>query len=329
MKGTRFFTNLSGVLLALTLAISAIFVGHWLGFSVILLALVAGIALGNAVSLPEKLSAGLKFSSGTFLEFAIVFMAFSVDYSSFLKLGWESILLVLVTMLVVLWGTTWLGKRMNCPSSAGLLVGFGTAICGSTAIAALAPSVSTDKSDMGIAMAVVNFYGLLGMLVIPFITADWLTDVQNSILLGASLHSVGNVAGAGFAINETIGEMAVTVKLGRVALLTPALLIFSHFIQKKDAETENQIKNKLRLPWYLIVFLVLSILVSLVKFPSEILLTSKHISNFLLATAMASIGLKVRFRTLLTSGKKGLIFGGVLFAVQLAIIMGLLIVMQL
>lgn len=329
MKNTRFFSNLSGVLLALAIAIAAIFISHWLGLSSILIALVVGIGLGNTVSLPQKWSIGLKFSSTTFLEFAIVFMAFSIDYSSFLKLGWESILLVLITMALALWSTIWLGKRMNCPSNAGLLVGFGTAICGSTAIAALAPSVSKDKSDMGIAMAVVNLYGLLGMLAIPFITSDWLTDVQNSILLGASLHSVGNVAGAGFAMNETIGEMAITIKLGRVALLTPALLIFSHFTQKMDLETKNKTENKLRLPWYLIVFVSLSILVSVVTFPSEILTMSKHTSNFLLATAMAAIGLKVSFKTLLASGKKGLIFGAVLFAVQLAVIVGLMIVLQL
>jgi uncharacterized integral membrane protein (TIGR00698 family) len=310
-----------GVSLSLAIAVSAILLSNVLGFNAILLALVIGIVLGNAIKLPEYFDSGIKTASGKFLEIAIILMAFSIDYGSFLKLGWETILIVVVTMAAVLLMTIWLGKKMNCPSSAGLLVGFGTAICGSSAIAALAPGVTEDKSDIGISMAVVNLYGLIGMLLIPLITQDWLTDIENSILLGASLHSVGNVAGAGFAMSESIGEMAVTVKLGRVALLTPALLIFGHFTSKKSS---SQTKKKLNLPWYLVTFILISILVSIFPLPEEILTFSKKGSNFLLATAMAAIGLNVSFKTLLSSGKKGLVFGAILFAAQLAVIAGLM-----
>ena len=310
-----------GVSLSLAIAVSAILLSNVLGFNAILLALVIGIVLGNAIKLPEYFDSGIKTASGKFLEIAIILMAFSIDYGSFLKLGWETILIVVVTMAAVLLMTIWLGKKMNCPSSAGLLVGFGTAICGSSAIAALAPSVTEDKSDIGISMAVVNLYGLIGMLLIPLITQDWLSNIENSILLGASLHSVGNVAGAGFAMSESVGEMAVTVKLGRVALLTPALLIFGHFTSKKSS---SQTKKKLNLPWYLVTFILISILVSIFPLPEEILTFSKKGSNFLLATAMAAIGLNVSFKTLLNSGKKGLVFGAILFAAQLAVIAGLM-----
>ena len=125
---------------------------------------------------------------------------------------------------------------------------------------------------MGIAMAVVNLYGLIGMIALPMITSEWLTDIQNGILLGASLHSVGNVAGAGFAMSDAIGELAVTVKLGRVALLTPALLIFGYFI---GSSSNSQTTKKLTLPWYLVTFIVISILVSILAIPQEILAYSK------------------------------------------------------
>ena len=321
MNTSSLSSTLKGVLLSLTIAVSAFVFSNIIGFNEILLALVIGIVLGNAIRLPEYLDNGIKTASGRFLEFAILLMAFSIDYGSFLKLGWETILIVVVTISAVLLLTAWLSKKMNCPSTAGLLVGFGTAICGSSAIAALAPSVSEDKSDIGISMAVVNLYGLIGMLLIPLITQDWLTDVQNSILLGSSLHSVGNVAGAGFAMSENIGEMAITVKLGRVALLTPALLIFAHFTAKKS---ESQTKRKLNLPWYLVAFILISVLVSFFPLPADILNYSKIGSNFLLATAMAAIGMKVSFKTLLSSGKKGLVFGAILFAAQLLVIAGLM-----
>ena len=120
-------------------------------------------------------------------------------------------------------------------------------------------------------------------------------------MLGASLHSVGNVAGAGFAISESIGEMAVTIKLGRVAMLTPALLIFGYFTSTTN---DSGIKTKLRLPWYLITFIAVSILGSFIHFSPDVLSYTKHGSNLLLAIAMAGIGLKVSFKTLFSSGKK-------------------------
>ncbi len=321
MKFSALTPSLKGIFLAISIALAAILIANWSGVNSILISLIIGVIVGNTLSLSDTFDPGIKVVSGLFLEIAIVLMAFGIDYGSFLKLGWQTILIIIITIVIVLWATLFLSKKMSCPSSAGLLVGFGTAICGSAAIAALAPSVSQDKSDMGIAMAVVNLYGLLGMIIIPFLTTDWLTDAQNSLLLGASLHSVGNVAGAGFAISESIGEMAVTIKLGRVTMLTPALLIFGYFTSTTNGAG---IKTKLRLPWYLVTFIAVSMLGSFIHFSPDILSYTKNGSNILLAVAMAGIGLKVSFKTLFSSGKKGLVFGAILFGAQLLVILFLI-----
>ncbi len=321
MKFSALTPSLKGIFLAISIALAAILIANWSGVNSILISLIIGVIVGNTLSLSDTFDPGIKVVSGLFLEIAIVLMAFGIDYGSFLKLGWQTILIIIITIVIVLWATLFLSKKMSCPSSAGLLVGFGTAICGSAAIAALAPSVSRDKSDMGIAMAVVNLYGLLGMIIIPFLTTDWLTDTQNSLLLGASLHSVGNVAGAGFAISESIGEMAVTIKLGRVTMLTPALLIFGYFTSTTNGAG---IKTKLRLPWYLVTFIAVSMLGSFIHFSPDVLSYTKHGSNILLAIAMAGIGLKVSFKTLFSSGKKGLVFGAILFGAQLLVILFLI-----
>ena len=317
MIKAAFKSKYQGIGLSIALTAVAFLIAEFSQFNAILLALVLGIVFGNLVKLPPSFNQGLKISSSLFLEIAIILMAFSINYASFLQLGWQTILIVVVTITTVLWATLFLSKKMDCPSNAGLLVGFGTAICGSSAIAALAPSVSEDKSDMGISMAVVNLYGLLGMLLLPLVPQEWLTDIQHSVLVGASLHSVGNVAGAGMAISDSIGEMAVTVKLGRVALLTPALLIFTQFTSKTSKAGK---RKKVALPYYLVAFIIISILVSVVPLPDHILAYAKKLSSCLLAVAMAAIGLKVSFNTLISSGKKGLVFGAILFAIQLAII---------
>ena len=312
-----------GVALAIGITLLAYALANLIGFNAVLMALILGVVVGNVFTLPEGFSTGIKFSSGLVLEISIALMAFGINYGSLVKLGWQSVVLVALSMTLILVFTKYLAKKMECPGTTGWLIGFGTAICGSAAIAALAPKVVKNKADIGLALAVVNLYGLIGMIALPFITGTWLSDVQNSVLIGASLHAVGNVAGAGFTLSETIGEMAVTIKLGRIALLTPALLLFGASIkEKKDGVTQ-----KTKLPWYLVAFIVISILFSFISLPNAFLDYTKQISNFLLATAMAAIGLKVGLRSLLRAGKRGLIFGGIVFAFALLIISILMLIL--
>lgn len=316
-------SRLLGAGIAVLITLLAYYLSDLIGFNSVLMALVLGVVIGNVVKLPESSTLGIKFSSGRILEISIALMAFGINYGNLVKLGWQAVVLVAVTMTVVLITTKALAKKMNCPGSTGWLIGFGTAICGSAAIAALAPKIVKDKSDIGISLAVVNLYGLLGMIFIPLITVELLSDVQNSILIGASLHAVGNVAGAGFALSDSIGEMAVTIKLGRVALLTPALLLFGASFNQK----ENGVKKRAKLPWYLVAFILISIVFSFVPLPETLLTFIKKSSNFLLAVAMAAIGLKVGLKSLLSSGKKGLAFGGILFIIELAVIIALMFVL--
>jgi len=315
--------NYRGLLMSTGITVFAYVLANAIGFNAVLMALVLGVVFGNAIKLPDSFSPGIKFSSSLILEISIALMAFGINYGSLAKLGWQSAVVVAVSMTLVLIFTKYLAKKLKCPGTTGWLIGFGTAICGSAAIAALAPKIVKNKTDIGLALAVVNLYGLIGMIAIPFITSAWLSDVQNSVLIGASLHAVGNVAGAGFSLSDSIGEMAVTIKLGRVALLTPALLLFGASLPKN----EDSKASTAPLPWYLIAFLVISLVFSFVPLPETLLSIIKQVSNFLLAIAMAAIGLKVGLKSLMSAGKKGLIFGGIIFAFELIVIAGLMVIL--
>ena len=312
-----------GLLLSLSIAGLSLYLSQYIGLNEVLLALGAGILLGNTIRIPVAFNTGLRTASGLILELAILLMAFGINFKHILLLGWVPIAVVLVGITLVLALTVWIGKRSNIGGSTGWFIGFGTAICGSSAIAALAPSITKDKSEIGIALAVVNLYGLIGMVVLPLVAPYFLDNVDISILLGASLHSMGNVAGAGFAMSSEVGEMAVMVKLGRIALLTPALLIFRGILHRSSGEK----RTGTFLPWYLIAFVAISIIASFYSFPQELINGTKWTSNFFLATAMAAIGTKMSFRNLIQSGKRGLVFGGILFALSLLGIMGILLIL--
>lgn len=323
MSTEKVISHLPGIILSLVITTASWFLADVIHLNSVLLALLLGILIGNITKLPQRITPGLKTSSGFFLEVAIVLMAFGINYGKFMRLGWETILIIIVSMTILLTSTYILAKKLRCPGSTGWLIGFGTAICGSSAIAALAPRVAQDRSDIGISLAVVNLYGLIGMIVLPLVFNDLFTDLQNGVLIGASLHSVGNVAGAGMTVNDLVAETAVTVKLGRVAMLTPALLLFGHFLPKTSEATKRA-----KLPWYLISFIVISIGVSLISLPEAFSGAAKTLSSFLLATAMAAIGLKVSLRDLATAGKKGLVFGALIFAIQLAVVIGLIMLLK-
>jgi uncharacterized integral membrane protein (TIGR00698 family) len=312
-KESILFKAIPGVLLTLGIVLLSLFITGYVKLEVVLLSLVLGIIVGNLVKLPDLFSEGISFSSGKILEASIVLMAININYQDLMDLGWQTLVLIISSILVVLVLTYFLSKWLKCPGSTGWLVGFGTAICGSSAIAALAPSVSKNKEDVGISLAVVNALGLVGMIVLPFAAQQWLTDTETGMLLGASLHAMGNVAGAGFGLSNEVGEIAVTVKLGRIAMLTPALLLFRGILP-----TTGEGSSGFKLPVYLILFILISISVSFINLSPEVLKTAKTASKILLAMAMVAIGLKMSIKKLYSAGKRGLVFGVIVFVVQLA-----------
>jgi uncharacterized integral membrane protein (TIGR00698 family) len=204
------------------------------------------------------------------------------------------------------------------PSSTGWLIGFGTAICGSSAIAALAPNISKEKEDIAVSMSVVNLYGSIGMILLPLILVQFpFTANQIGFILGGSLHSVGNVVGAGYSISNEVGEASMTIKLARVALLSPALLFFNFLVNRNSMNSWN---DYIKLPWYLIVFFSISLVGSFIQFPDDLIKNSEFLGKLVLTIAMAAIGLKVKFSTLINSGKKGLLFGLVIFLLYLSLL---------
>lgn len=285
----------------------------------IILALIFGVVVGNSIRFSEHNTNTFKTTGNLSLELSIVFLAFGINYSFILALGLKSIVAIVLVVFTLLFFTFYLAKKLKCPDSTAWLIGFGTAICGSSAIAAASPIITKNKEDIGISLAVVNLYGAIGMLLFPvFFNYFNFTDEDASFIIGGSLHSVGNVLGAGYAISDEIGQTALTVKMARVALLSPALLFI---ILKFKNNGENSTSKKLiQIPWYLMTFILISSLVSFFTFPEFIFDWSEGLGKLALTIALAAIGLNIKLKTLVSSGKKGLLFGLIIFIIQLALL---------
>lgn len=282
-----------------------------------LLALLVGMILAPSVNKVPQLDAGISLSSAKMLEWSVVLLAFSMDYKAIGAIGATDFAVIIIVVLVVLVATYYLSKVLSCPGKTGWLVGFGTAICGSSAIAALAPKIKANKEDVAISLASVNLLGSLAMVLLPFVFEFYpLLEKEMAFLIGASLHSVGNVAGAGFSVSEEVGQLALVYKMARVALLSPALL----FMVWLDSRKSNEQKFRFQLPWYLIVFIAVSIFVSFFPLPTFLLKGSETIGKIILTIAMAAIGLKVDVFRLLKVGQRGLVFALVVFAIQIGLL---------
>lgn len=313
-----FSANYKGLLLAILIGASAHVIGSYSSANGVMLGLLTGIILGNIISFSNSYNSGILFTSSKLLEFSIVLMAFSINFNDVVALGWQNFILVVVMIIAVLVATLFLAKKLNCPESTGTLVGFGTAICGSSAIAAVAPSVAKNKEDIGIALAVVNLMGSIGMVALPYVLRliD-LAEIDSGVVIGATLHSVGNVAGAGYGMEKYIGDTAITIKLARVAMLSPAVILFTYLVNKKEAKSW---KEHFKLPLYLWLFIAVTVLSSLFSLPSVVLGGISEIGKLFLTIAMVAIGLKVSFKKLFFSGRKAMAFGAFVFLFQIAVV---------
>ncbi len=312
-----------GVLLAVLIGITAWFLAGYTpsGLNSILLALILGMLAGNLLPPPASFQPGISFTSGRLLELSILFLAFDINYTHIARLGAGSFTSIVIVVLVVLLASYYLANRFKCPGSTGWLIGFGTAICGSSAIAALTPTVSKDKEEAGIAMAVTNLLGATGMVLLPFLIMQaGFNTTQAGLLLGGSLHSVGNVAGAGYGISTEVGEAAITMKLARVALLSPALIFFKYLIHSREPGNR---KAHFTLPWYLWSFIAITLLASFFTLQPAWKDFMDLTGKLVLTIAMAAIGLNVSFRKLYHSGKRGVLFGLVIFVMQVMLLLAL------
>lgn len=308
--------NLPGVILTVSVGVMLYFIGPSIpALGSVLLGLLVGVIAGNFLKIPDSFSVGISYSSSKMLEFSVVMLAFGMRFSQIGALGPGMLAGIVAALLAILVLTYFLSKWLRCPGSTGLLTGFGTAICGSSAIAAAAPGLAKNKDDVGIALAVVNLLGAAGMFLLPAVLPLLsLSPNQVGFLVGGSLHSVANVAGAGYAMGDEIGQTALAVKMIRVALLSPLVILFSVMVSGTKAKTW---KDKLSLPPYLWAFIVVSFLVSFVELPHILIKWADLAGKIALTIAMTAIGLKLSIRNLYQSGKAAMLFGIILFVVQL------------
>lgn len=287
------------------------------------IAILLGILLGNTFLKQPFLAQGTKLAESKLLEISIVLLGTTVTFQTIAHMGLNGFGFIVFQMLGTIIGVYWIGRKMGFSKKIGLLMAGGNAVCGSSAIGAIAPEIEANEDEKGQIITLVNLLGTVLMLLLPFIATGLYSDIlTQSALIGGTLQSVGQVVASASMISPEVVEFATLFKIMRIVLLVVVVLGFSKFTEKDRAASSHgtpvmTTKKKLPLPWYIIGFLFFCTLNSVIPLPAPISNTAHFISGWFEITALAAIGLRLDFAKFFKEGVRFLIYALLVGALQI------------
>lgn len=303
----------------------------WVVFESLVLALIMGLVVRALWTPAAALGPGIAFSAKQLLEFAIVLLGASLDLADLAEAGPKILSAVLVTVSMTLVLGITIGRLAGLDTKLATLVAVGNAICGNSAIAAVAPAIRAKKQDIAAAIALTAVLGVGVVLALPaLIPLFHLSDERYGVVAGLTVYAVPQVLAATLPVSAEAGQFASLVKLTRVLLLGPVVALFAFLYRNEQVEGEGRpgrlTLGKL-LPWFVIGFLAMALLRTTSVLPPAVGDWSKDISKVLTAVAMAGLGLSVDIRSVRATGPRValvvLILTGLLVVTALLLVRGL------
>jgi uncharacterized integral membrane protein (TIGR00698 family) len=287
------------------------------------IAIIVGVCVGNLLPQISIWNMGAVFAERYILPISIALLGVELQLSLLLQSGLLTLVVIVVSITTSLLVSLQLGAWMGYSRKFSLLVGMGNGICGSSAIAASSNVIHAEQKDIGISISVINLLGTLGIFLLPaLIGAFKLTETQAGLLIGGSLQAVGQVVAAGFTVGGTTPVVATAVKMGRVLMLGPMVILLGARANRRQPDATQ--KNKVQIPLFIVAFFGLSVLASLAILPPSSITFIKSSGRLLLVIAMIGIGMRIQLQALLRSGLGALLFGFMVWASQIAVLLLLL-----
>ena len=302
---------LPGILLSFGIAAVSIFLGGLfplIGSSV--LAIVSGIVLNNSMKLPAIFQEGLSFSGKKLLQYSIIFLGFSMSIGQVSETGISSLRISLITILIAFLAAYLAGRFFKMNRVLTILIGFGTAICGGSAIAAASPILEADEEEIALSISTIFFFNILAVFIFPFLGhLLQMSDAFFGTWAGTAINDTSSVVAAGYTYSPSAGDLATIVKLSRALMIVPACLIFAAYRYIKSKQSAQKTNLKQIFPWFIAWFVLASLISSLGFLPAAVIPYTKFISQWLMAMALAAIGAKVSFKQFKQAGAAPLLTG--------------------
>lgn len=320
--GEKIKTILPGLFISILISIASQYLAGFMPtLGSALIAIFIGILLGNTLLNKPSLNSGTKFSEKTLLELSIVLNGLILDFQIIKQVGATGFVFVLLQMVATIVIAYWIGRSMKFNKKFSLLMGAGNAVCGSSAIGTVSPVIKADDKDKGMSITAVNIVGTFLMVLLPLVSS-WLYNheaVQTSALIGGTVQSIGQVIASAKLVSGEVTNLSIVFKLMRVLLIVAVALIYGKLNVKEsepllsksttDSSAAKQSKKGVNIPWFIIGFFLLFIIRSSIQLPTFALHSAETISNQFEITALAAIGLRVKFSDIVNEGPKTMLYG--------------------
>ncbi|MDH5856896.1 YeiH family protein [Lampropedia aestuarii] len=297
-----------------------------MGLSALTLAIVLGMLIGNSMygRLSAHCGAGVGFSKQTLLRLGIVLYGFRLTVQDVAQVGIVGVATDLAMVVTTFGLAIWIGVRcLGIDKKTAILIGAGSSICGAAAVLATEPVVKGKAEQVAVAVATVVVFGTIATFLYPVLYAlngAWglvpAGEQAFGVYIGSTVHEVAQVVAAGDAISASTSDTAVIVKMVRVMMLAPFLICLAIWLRAQtrghvaDAKDSSFAKA---VPWFALGFIAVVVLNSLQLQPAIVNEWIVVVDNFLLATAMAALGLTTHWSAIKKAGVKPLLMALGLF----------------
>ncbi|WP_170384697.1 YeiH family protein [Ruegeria atlantica] len=300
-------TNGHGILVSVVVAVAAKFLSEHYGAPAMLMALLLGIAF-HFLSEDDAggCRAGIEFTARTVLRFGVALLGARISIELMMNLGADLIVVVIagviLTILFGLLGARLLGRGWRF----GVLTGGSVAICGASAamaLSAILPKNEHSERNLIFTVLSVTVLSTIAMIAYPILTEAFnFDDDISGVFLGGTIHDVAQVVGAGFSVSEQTGEVATLVKLIRVAMLAPVVLVVSFLVRRHAEFSEEDGKRPPILPMFVVGFLIFAVMNSMGLIPEFISTAMASLSRWALLISIAAVGMKTSLKRILDVG---------------------------
>lgn len=298
-----------GILFSLVFAVPA----WWLGNRFpIIGGPVFGILLGMifaGMKRPESVEAGIKFTGKKILQYSIILLGFEMNLYNVLKVGAESVSVMMFTLLTAFIVAYVFGKALKLDGNTTTLIGAGTAICGGSAIAAVAPVIGAKDKEVAFSISTIFLFNVLAVFIFPALGHLFeFSDAGFGMWAGTAINDTSSVVAAGYSYSQAAGDYATIVKLTRALMIVPICVILAVFTARKSARSGGLALAKI-FPWFILWFVVASIVNTLAILPAEAAKFLGDAGKFCIILAMCAIGLNTNLKHLIQNGVRPILLG--------------------
>ncbi|WP_036878034.1 YeiH family protein [Xylanibacter oryzae] len=316
---------LHGVLLITLFSCAAFYLGDMpfaksISFSPMIIGIILGMLYANSLrnNLPDTWVPGIQFCAKRILRIGVILYGFKLTFQDVTTVGLPAIIIDAIIVTVTISGGVMIGRMLKMDRGVALLTSVGSGICGAAAILGAESAIKIKPYKTAVAVSTVVIFGTISMFLYPILYRNGVFAIspeQMGIFTGSTIHEVAHVVGAGNAMGKAVSDYAIIVKMIRVMMLVPVLLVISWDVARAAAQkgVEQESGRKISIPWFAVLFLVVIGFNSLNLLPAALVSFINTFDVFLLTMAMTALGAETSIDKFRKAGMKPFLLASILY----------------